>query len=296
MFDKLIIYLTEKKLSMENKKEELGNVIDDASWFFYEKKSDIKGFYNKNIKNTIDKINDYFENLYDDFYNAKEILYNFIWHRSDGRILGYIMSVIITLVLLLLTDIMVMIAGIPPVTLLLSLIPVSLIPIDIITTIIIFISKRFNRLYNNKLNKMKKEYGVKNTKELVEKYKAQKSQEQVKKHTIQKEIKIQDQKEVKKEISISKNAELTDSTFLEQMLGYVSYSRYVREEDRKNFLDEINNILNKYAQLKKDNQNIQVNRYLRNDVEHLQNEYNRYISNQEKKNNNEDGYSMGLRK
>ena len=296
MFDKLIIYLTEKKLSMENKKEELGNVIDDASWFFYEKKSDIKGFYNKNIKNTIDKIIDYFEKLYDDFYNAQEILYNFIWYRSDGRILGYIMSVIITLVLLLLTDIMVMIAGIPPVTLLLSLIPVSLIPIDIITTIIIFISKRFNRLYNNKLNKMKKEYGVKNTKELVEKYKAQKSQEQVKKHTIQKEIKIQDQKEVKKEISISKNAELTDSTFLEQMLGYVSYSRYVREEDRKNFLDEINNILNKYAQLKKDNQNIQVNRYLRNDVEHLQNEYSRYISNQEKKNNNEDGYSMGLRK
>ena len=296
MFDKLIIYLTEKKLSIENKKEELGNVMDDASWFFYEKKSDIKGFYNKNIKNTIDKIIDYFEKLYDDFYNAQEILYNFIWYRSDGRILGYIMSVIITLVLLLLTDIMVMIAGIPPVTLLLSLIPVSLIPIDIITTIIIFISKRFNRLYNNKLNKMKKEYGVKNTKELVEKYKAQKSQEQVKKHTIQKEIKIQDQKEVKKEISISKNAELTDSTFLEQMLGYVSYSRYVREEDRKNFLDEINNILNKYAQLKKDNQNIQVNRYLRNDVEHLQNEYSRYISNQEKKNNNEDGYSMGLRK
>lgn len=296
MFDKLIIYLTEKKLSIENKKEELGNVMDDASWFFYEKKSDIKGFYNKNIKNTIDKIINYFDNLYDDFYNAQEILYNFIWHRSDGRILGYIMSVIITLILLLLTDIMVMIAGIPPVTLLFSLIPVSLIPIDIITTIIIFISKRFNRLYNNKLNKMKKEYGVKNTKELVEKYKAQKSQEQVKKHTVQKEIKIQDQKEVKKEISISKNAELTDSTFLEQMLGYVSYSRYVREEDRKNFLDEINNILNKYAQLKKDNQNIQVNRYLRNDVEHLQNEYSRYISNQEKKNNNEDGYSMGLRK
>ena len=60
-----------------------------------------------------------------------------------------------------------------PLLLVLSLLPVSIIPIDIITTTVLFIYNRFKRAYNNSLKRMKKEYNVRNDKDLVELYKKQ---------------------------------------------------------------------------------------------------------------------------
>lgn len=290
MFDKLIIYLTEKKLTFDNKKEQLNEKLYDISYSIYIFEDEIKKVYNKYLKNKVDKIKTYFKNLSIDLDEALTPLYNLIWYRSEGRIFGYIMSVIISFVFFLLLGVLTMI-GLPIPTILISLIPVSLIPIDIITTTVLFTSKRIKRIYNKSLNRMKKEYGVRNNKDLVEAYKTKHKKQE---NQVKKEQK-KDCKQKEKTIQITKQ-QLTDSDFLEQMLGYVSYSRYVREEDRKNFLDEINNILNKYAQLKRDNQSKQVNGYLRSDVEHLQNEYSRYVQNQERKNNSEAGYPMRFRK
>ena len=205
------------------------------------------------------------------------------------------MAVIIFLVALIVTGVLNM-AGLPQSILLLSLLPVSVIPIDIITTTVLFIYNRFKRAYNNSLKRMKKEYNVRNDKDLVEAYKAKKEASEAKQQVMnQRKAETKKVVRVKNGQSVQNNHMLTDSEFLEKMFGYVSCSKYVSEENREKFLDEINAVLNKYAKLKKITPG-DVNGYLRSDVEHLQSEYSRYISNQEKKNNNEDGYSMELRK
>ena len=292
MFDKFIIYLTEKKLALESKKENLNDKLDDVSYSFFIFKDEMKKIYNKHLRNKVDKITTYFNNVGKDLDDATTPLYNLIWYRSDGRVLGYIMSVIISIVLLILFGVLNM-AGLPQTILLLSLIPVSLIPIDIITTTIIYISNRLKRIYNKSLNRMKKEYGVINNKDLI---KAYKEKHEKKEQKVESKETTKTKNETNKEERIHNKQQLTDSKFLEKMFIFLNYTKYIKEEDRKMFLDEINYILSKYTHLKNNNYGREVNGYLRSDVEHLQNEYNRYLNNQSQESKERKGYQMQLRK
>ena len=295
MLDKIIIYLTEKKLQLKKFKEDVSDKWYDVTYSADLVKGEVYQKYNKYLKSKVDSVKEYFLNIFKDLDSASTPLYNLIWYRSENRIFGYIIAVILFLVSLLVTGFLNM-AGLAQNILLLSLLPVSIIPIDIITTTVLFIYNRFKRAYNNSLKRMKKEYNVINDKDLVEAYKAKKEASEAKQQVMnQRKTETKKVVRVKNDQSVQNNNMLTDSEFLEKMFGYVSCSKYVSEENREKFLDEINAVLNKYAKLKKITPG-DVNGYLRSDVEHLQSEYSRYISNQEKKNNNEDGYSMELRK
>ena len=295
MLDKIIIYLTEKKLQLKKLKEEVSDKWYDVTYSADLVKGEVYQKYNKYLKSKVDSVKEYFLNIFKDLDSASTPLYNLIWYRSENRIFGYIIAVILFLVSLLVTGFLNM-AGLAQNILLLSLLPVSIIPLDIITTTVLFIYNRFKRAYNNSLKRMKKEYNVINDKDLVEAYKAKKEASEAKQQVMnQRKTETKKVVRVKNDQSVQNNNMLTDSEFLEKMFGYVSCSKYVSEENREKFLDEINAVLNKYAKLKKITPG-DVNGYLRSDVEHLQSEYSRYISNQEKKNNNEDGYSMELRK
>lgn len=166
-----------------------------------------------------------------------------------------------------------------PIFTLISFIPISLIPIDFVVTAISFIVVRLNRVYKNLLSDMKKEYGIKNDKDLVEVYRKEKG--------VTKEVKKVNTKNSVKNTVVS--SEKSDSLFLERMLGYVSNSKYVPVENREKFLDEINFILNKYSMLKSEYPGKRVEQYLASDIEHLHGEYTRYLE------NNNNNYSRKLK-
>ena len=293
--DGFIIFITEAKLYLAKKKDELLDKWDNMLIIFDSIKDSCRGFYNKKCKNTVDKVIKYLDNLFFDLDDSLSFLYDYIWDRCDGRFPGYVICALLSFALMLLLGSLVM-AGLPEPLLLGCLLPISLVPIDIVVTTSLFIHKRFKRAYNNSLKRMKKEYGVRNNKDLVEAYKAKKQASEAKQQVMnQRKTETKKVVRVKNDQIVQNNHMLTDSEFLEKMFGYVSCSKYVSEENREKFLDEINAVLNKYAKLKRITPG-DVNGDLRSDVEHLQSEYSRYISNQEKKNNNEDGYSMGLRK
>lgn len=289
----LIIFITEAKLYLKNKKEDLLEKWDDVTFNIGLVGSSIKEMYNMYCKDKVDAVKTYFSNLYKDFDDSTDFLYDRIWYRTVNRVLGYILSAVFSLLLFLFLGIACM-AGLPMPFFFLTFVPISLIPIDIVVTLSLFINNRFKRAYKNSVKRMKKEYGVYNDKDLVEAYKAKKEQLVTKKPKVTKTTTRK--AEPKSVIDVETVPEMTDSDFLQKMFGYVSCSKYVSENDREKFLDEINFILGKYSSLKKNNNGIQVNGYLQSDVEHLQNEYRRYVSNQDKKTNNDDGYSMGLRK
>lgn len=294
--ERFVIFLIEIKLYLAEKKDDLLFKWDNIVFFFIAIKDEIKRIYNKYCKNTVDKVIKYLDNFFFDLDESLTFLYNCIWYSSNGRFPGYIICALLSFVFMLLLGALVM-AGLPEPLLLGCLVPISLVPIDIAVTMSLFIYKRFKRAYNGTIKRMKKEYGVRSSRELVEAYKAKKSLED----TLEQEKKKNIVKpEIKKTTIIEKNVtrdeqKISDSEFLEEMFGYVSLSKYVTEENREKFLNEINNVLSKYAQLKRKNSG-DVNCYLRSDVEHLQSEYNRYVCNQERNNTNEDGYSMILRK
>lgn len=290
MFEKFIIYLTEKKILFKNKKERIFEKLDDASWVLYEKKSDIKSFYNRNLKNIVDKISGYFEDLYDDFFESNEVLYDLVWYCSDGRFFGYIMSVIISFVLLLLIDVIVLL-GMPRILLLLSLIPVSLIPIDIITTSIIFISKRFKRLYNRKLNKMKKEYGVISDRDLVEVYRKKNINEETK-IVKKEEAKTFKKESTSSEKSTSQKEYMSDSDFIEKLFSFVNNSKYIDPKYREAYLMEVENVINKYSESRKG----KTDKDLKTSIEFLQGEYNRYLNNTQNDRENSRSYPVRIMK
>lgn len=293
--DGFIIFLTEAKLYLTEKKDELLDKWDNIVIIFSSIIDSCKSFYNKNCKNTVDKVIKYLDNLFFDLDASLTFLYNHIWYRISGRFAGYVICALLSFALMLLLGTFVMM-GLPEPLLLGCLLPISLVPIDIVVTTSLFIHKRFKRAYNNSLKRMKKEYGVRNNKDLVEAYKAKKEATEAKQQ-VMKQRKADAKKivRVKNEQSVQSNHTLTDGEFLEKMFGYVSCSKYVSEENREKFLDEINAVLDKYAKLKRITPG-DVNGYLRSDIDHLQSEYSRYVYNQEKNNSNEDGYSMGLRK
>lgn len=288
----LIVFITEIKLYLKNKKESFIEKWYDFEYNVHLVNCSIKDLYNKHCKKKVDSVRAYFKNLFNDLKDSFGLLYNIIWHRTENRALGYILSFLLSAISYIVLGGLTMF-GLPMPFILLSLIPISLIPIDIVVTFFTFVYKRINRVYNNYLKKIKKEYGVRSDRELVEVYNAKKAITEENKQ--EKKISIKKEEQKKKSIidtkDVSNKQELSDSDFLERMFGYVSYSKYISEEDREKFLDEINIILNKYAQLKKTNSG-PVNDYLKRDIEHLQNEYDRYIYNQTC---NENGFSRGLK-
>lgn len=284
--DKLTIFLTEVKLALESKKEDFLYEWDNVVFFFASVEDEIKRIYNKYCKSKVEKTKLYFKNLFRDLDDSLSFLDECIWYQFDGRIAGYLSCVIMAFFLFVLLGIFNLL-GLPAVTLLISFIPITLIPIDIIVTASLFISKRFKRMYNNSFNRMKKEYGVRNSRDLIDAYKAKKEKEEelkVEKKQARKVIRVK----TKENVPNTNTSLLTDSDFLENMFAFVNATQNIPESDRKVFLDEINLILDKYSYYKKV-QGGNVNGLLTQDFEHLQSEYNRYLS----ENQSEDE-SLGL--
>ena len=148
MLDKIIIYLTEKKLQLKKFKEEVSDKWYDVTYSADLVKGEVYQKYNKYLKSKVDSVKEYFSNIFKDLDSASTPLYNLIWYRSENRFFGYIMAVILFLVSLIVTGVLNM-AGLPQNILLLSLLPVSTIPIDIITTTVLFIYNRFKRVYKH---------------------------------------------------------------------------------------------------------------------------------------------------
>lgn len=284
--DKLTIFLTEVKLALESKKEDFLYKWDNMVFFFASVDDEIKRIYNKYCKSKVEKTKLYFKNFFRDLDDSLSFLDEHIWDQFDGRIVGYLSCVLISFFLFVLLGIFYLL-GLPAVALLLSFIPITIIPIDIIVTASLFVSKRFKRMYNKSLNRMKKEYGVRNSRDLIDAYKAEKEKEdelKVEKKQLRKVTRIK----VRENVPASNTSVLTDSDFLENMFVFVNATQNIPESDRKAFLDEINLILDKYSYYKKV-QGGNVNGLLTEDFEHLQSEYNRYLS----KNQTEDK-SFGL--
>ena len=162
-------------------------------------------------------------------------------------------------------------AGLPQNILLLSLLPVSIIPIDIITTTVLFIYNRFKRAYNNSFKRMKKEYYVRNDKDLVELYKKQKEkpkEKEVKQTEVKKE-------EAKSEKSIPHEEYMSDSDFIERLFGFVDNSKYIDSKYRESYLIEVESVINSYSESKKR----KTDRDLKANIDFLQGEYDRYLRN-----------------
>ena len=172
-------------------------------------------------------------------------------------------------------------AGLPQNILLLSLLPVSIIPIDIITTTVLFIYNRFKRAYNNSLKRMKKEYNVRNDKDLVELYKKQKEkpkEKEVKQTEVkQTEVKQEEvkQEEVKPKKSIPHEEYMSDSDFIERLFGFVDNSKYIDSKYRESYFIEVESVINSYSESKKR----KTDRDLKANIDFLQGEYDRYLRN-----------------
>lgn len=286
-----IVFITEIKLYLKNKKESFIEKWYDFEYDVHLVNCSIKDLYNKHCKKKVDSVKVYFKNFFNDLDDSFGLLYNIIWYRTETRIFGYILSFLISAVSYIILGVLTMF-GLPMPFILLSLIPISLIPIDIVVTFFTFVYKRIDRFYNKSLKKIKKEYGVRSDRELVEAYKMKKEATEAKQQVMnQRKTETKKVVRVKNDQSVQNDHMLTDSEFLEKMFGYVSCSKYVSEENREKFLDEINTVLNKYVKLKKTTPG-DVNGYLRSDVEHLQSEYSRYVSNQTC---NENGFSLRLK-
>lgn len=277
MLDKIIIYLTEKKLQLKNFKEDISDKWYDVTYSADLVKGEVNQKYNKYLKSKVDSVKEYFLNIFKDLDSASTPLYNLIWYRSENRFFGYIMAVIIFLVALIVTGFLNM-AGLPQHILLLSLLPVSIIPIDIITTTVLFIYNRFKRAYNNSLKRMKKEYNVRNDKDLVELYKKQQEKEKTKekevKQTEAKQTEVK-KEEVKPEKSIPHEEYMSDSAFIERLFGFVDNSKYIDPKYREAYLIEVESVINRYSESKKR----KTNRDLKANIDFLQGEYDRYLRN-----------------
>ena len=266
MLDKIIIYLTEKKLQLKKFKEEVSDKWYDVTYSADLVKGEVNQKYNKYLKSKVDSVKEYFSNIFKDLDSASTPLYNLIWYRSENRIFGYIMA----LETLIVTGFLKM-AGLPQNILLLSLLPVSIIPIDIITTTVLFIYNRFKRAYNNSLKRMKKEYNVRNDKDLVELYKKQKEkpkEKEVKQTEVKKE-------EAKSEKSIPHEEYMSDSDFIERLFGFVDNSKYIDSKYRESYLIEVESVINSYSESKKR----KTDRDLKANIDFLQGEYDRYLRN-----------------
>lgn len=287
MLDKIIIYLTEKKLQLKKFKEEVSDKWYDVTYSADLVKGEVNQKYNKYLKSKVDSVKEYFSNIFKDLDSASTPLYNLIWYRSGNRFFGYIMAVIIFLVALIVKDFLNMV-GLPQDILLLSLLPVSMIPIDIITTTVLFIYNRFKRAYNNSLKRMKKEYNVRNDKDLVELYKKQKEKEKIKEKEVkQTEVKQEEVKqtevkqtevkkeEVKSEKSIPHEEYMSDSDFIERLFGFVDNSKYIDPKYREAYLIEVESVINRYSESKKR----KTDRDLKANIDFLQGEYDRYLRN-----------------
>lgn len=266
MLDKIIIYLTEKKLQLKKFKEEVSDKWYDVTYSADLVKGEVNQKYNKYLKSKVDSVKEYFINIFKDLDSASTPLYNLIWYRSENRFFGYIMA----LETLIVTGFLKM-AGLPQNILLLSLLPVSIIPIDIITTTVLFIYNRFKRAYNNSLKRMKKEYNVRNDKDLVELYKKQKEkpkEKEVKQTEVKKE-------EAKSEKSIPHEEYMSDSDFIERLFGFVDNSKYIDSKYRESYLIEVESVINSYSESKKR----KTDRDLKANIDFLQGEYDRYLRN-----------------
>ena len=265
MLDKIIIYLT-KKLQLKKFKEDISDKWYDVTYSADLVKGEVNQKYNKYLKSKVDSVKEYFSNIFKDLDSASTPLYNLIWYRSENRIFGYIMA----LETLIVTGFLKM-AGLPQNILLLSLLPVSIIPIDIITTTVLFIYNRFKRAYNNSLKRMKKEYNVRNDKDLVELYKKQKEkpkEKEVKQTEVKKE-------EAKSEKSIPHEEYMSDSDFIERLFGFVDNSKYIDSKYRESYLIEVESVINSYSESKKR----KTDRDLKANIDFLQGEYDRYLRN-----------------
>ena len=272
MLDKIIIYLTEKKLQLKKFKEEVSDKWYDVTYSADLVKGEVNQKYNKYLKSKVDSVKEYFSNIFKDLDSASTPLYNLIWYRSENRIFGYIMAVILFLVALIVTGFLNM-AGLPENILLLSLLPVSIIPIDIITTTVLFIYNRFKRAYNNSLKRMKKEYNVRNDKDLVELYKKQQEKEKTKEKEVkQTEVK---KEEAKSEKSIPHEEYMSDSDFIERLFGFVDNSKYIDSKYRESYFIEVESVINSYSESKKR----KTDRDLKANIDFLQGEYDRYLRN-----------------
>lgn len=277
MLDKIIIYLTEKKLQLKKFKEEVSDKWYDVTYSADLVKGEVNQKYNKYLKSKVDSVKEYFLNIFKDLDSASTPLYDLIWYRSENRFFGYIMAVIIFLVTLIVTGFLNM-AGLPQNILLLSLLPVSIIPIDIITTTVLFIYNRFKRAYNNSLKRMKKEYNVRNDKDLVELYKKQQEKEKTKEKEVkQTEVKQTELKkeEVKPKKSIPHEEYMSDSDFIERLFGFVDNSKYIEPKYRKAYLTEVEGVINRYSESRKR----KTDRDLKANIDFLQGEYDRYLRN-----------------
>ncbi len=272
MLDKIIIYLTEKKLQLKKFKEDISDKWYDVTYSADLVKGEVNQKYNKYLKSKVDSVKEYFLNIFKDLDSARAPLYDLIWYRSENRFFGYIMAVIIFLVALIVTGVLNM-AGLPQNILLLPLLPISIIPIDIITTTVLFIYNRFKRAYNNSLKRMKKEYNVRNDKDLVELYKKQQEKEKTKEKEVkQTEVK---KEEVKSEKSIPHEEYMSDSDFIERLFGFVDNSKYIDPKYREAYLIEVESVINRYSESKKR----KTDRDLKANIDFLQGEYDRYLRN-----------------